>query len=101
MPVLHAATGHFRARWIDTAYALAAGPTVALIAWYWQWVVQARGRAALMLAALTALYSYLYLLLRLEDYALLVGALGLFFMLAVVMFLTRRVDWYTLQPGHD
>ncbi|MBA3641635.1 MAG: cell envelope integrity protein CreD, partial [Acidobacteria bacterium] len=84
----------------DTAYALSAGPTVALIAWYWQWVVQARGRAALMLAALTALYSYLYLLLRLEDYALLAGALGLFFMLAVVMFLTRRVNWYTLQPGH-
>jgi inner membrane protein len=83
----------------DTAYVSAAAPTVMLIAWYWQWVVQARGRAALMLAALSALYSYLYLLLRLEDYALLAGALGLFAMLAAVMFLTRRVDWYTLQIG--
>ena len=83
----------------DTAYVLSAGPTVALIAWYWQWVVQARRSATLMLAALVALYSYLYLLLRLEDYALLAGAVGVFAMLAGVMFLTRRVDWYTLQTG--
>jgi len=83
----------------DTAYVSAAVPTVALIAWYWQWVVRARGRAALMLGALSALYSYLYLLLRLEDYALIAGAVGLFTMLAVVMFLTRRVDWYNLQIG--
>jgi inner membrane protein len=83
----------------DTAYVAAAVPTVALIAWYWQWVVQARQRAALMLAALSTLYGYLYLLLRLEDYALLAGALGLFAMLAIVMFLTRRVDWYHLQIG--
>ena len=83
----------------DTAYLLSAGPTVILIAWYWQWIVKARRGAALMLAALVALYSYLYLLLRLEDYSLLAGALGLFVMLAGVMFLTRRVDWYTLQDA--
>ena len=70
-----------------------------LIAWYWQWIVKARRGAGLMLAALVALYSYLYLLLRLEDYSLLAGALGLFVMLAGVMFLTRRVDWYTLQDA--
>lgn len=81
----------------DTAYISAAVATVLLIAWYWRWVAQARGRAALMLAALSALYGYLYLLLRLEDYSLLAGAVGLFLMLAAVMFLTRRVNWYHLQ----
>jgi inner membrane protein len=41
------------------------------------------------------------LLLRLEDYALLAGSAGLFAMLALVMFLTRRVNWYDLQLGAD
>ena len=49
--------------------------------------------------ALTVLYGYLYLLLRLEDYALLAGSVGLFVMLALLMFLTRRVNWYELKLG--
>jgi inner membrane protein len=52
-----------------------------------------------MTAALITLYGYLYLLLRLEDFALLAGSLGLFAMLALVMFMTRRVDWYSLRLG--
>jgi inner membrane protein len=36
----------------------------------------------------------LFVLLRLEDYALLFGSIGLFFVLALVMGLTRRVNWY-------
>jgi inner membrane protein len=36
----------------------------------------------------------LFVLLRIEEYALLVGSIGLFFVLALVMTLTRRVNWY-------
>ena len=54
-----------------------------------------------MLGALTTLYGYLYMLLRLEDYALLAGALGLFAMQGAVMFLTRRVDWFGLKIESD
>ncbi|WP_083456349.1 inner membrane CreD family protein [Desulfosarcina cetonica] len=46
---------------------------------------------------LTVLYGYLYILLQLTDYALLMGSLGLFVLLALVMFLTRRVDWYAMR----
>lgn len=42
---------------------------------------------------LAGLYSYLYALLQLEDYALLLGSLGLFLILALVMYLTRKIDW--------
>ena len=83
----------------DRAYAAAATPTTLLISWYWQWVIRARGRAVVMLGALTVLYGYLYLLLRLEDYALLAGAVGLFAVLGAVMFLTRRIDWFNLKVG--
>jgi len=85
----------------DTAYAIATAATVSLLAWYWRWVLRARSRGALMGGTLTILYGYLYLLLRLEDYALLAGSIGLFVMLAVMMFLTRRVDWFNLRSGEN
>jgi inner membrane protein len=83
----------------DVAYTLAAAATVGLLAWYWRWVLGGGRPGVLMGAELTVLYGYLYLLLRLEDYALLAGSIGLFAMLALVMFLTRRVNWYQLRLG--
>lgn len=50
-------------------------------------------------AALSVLYGLLYFLITSEDYALLTGGAGLLVVLALVMYLTRRVDWYALvQP---
>jgi inner membrane protein len=86
----------------DRAYVAGSVATIALIAWYWNWVVHGGWHGMLMGTVLSALYGYLYLLLRLEDYALLAGAVGLFVMLAAVMFLTRRIDWYDLKfPRHS
>ena len=48
---------------------------------------------------LAALYGILFLLLRSEDYALLMGSVFLFVLLAALMLGTRRVDWYALTPG--
>ena len=58
----------------------------------------ARVRGRLLFApVLAAAYGFLYAALRSEDYALLIGSLGLFAILAGVMILTRKVDWY--RPG--
>jgi inner membrane protein len=73
--------------------------TIGLLAWYWTWVLQGVRRGIAMGGVLAGLYAYLYLLLRLEDYALLAGSIGVFVMLAVVMFLTRRVNWFELRLG--
>ncbi len=85
------------------AYALAAAATAGLIAGYSRSILAGRGRAAVVLGALAALYGFLYVLLRLEDYALLLGAVGLFVALAVLMVLTRHLDWRSLtfrpRPG--
>jgi inner membrane protein len=88
-------------RGFDVAYAVAACATTGLLAWYWSWVLGGRRQGFLMGGALTVLYGYLYLLLRLEDYALLAGSAGLFAMLALVMFMTRGVNWYELQLGKE
>ena len=45
-------------------------------------------------ASLTALYTFIYVIIQLEDYALLVGSIGLFIILAIVMFVSRKIDWH-------
>jgi inner membrane protein len=85
----------------DRAYLVGAAADVALIAWYWNWVIRGGWHGVLMGIVLSALYGYLFMLLRLEDYALLAGAVGLFAMLAAVMFLTRKIDWYELKLGQS
>jgi inner membrane protein len=83
----------------DAAYAIAASVTTLLVAGYARVVLNGTKRALSVFAALTALYGFLYLLLRLEDYALLSGSIGLFIVLAVVMFVTRRMNWYEMTLG--
>ena len=86
-------------RGLDFAYAAAAAATVPTAVVVLELGLGGRRRGALMGAAMATLYGYLYLLLRLEDYALLAGSVGLFVMLALLMLLTRRVNWYELKLG--
>ena len=83
----------------DIAYAAAAVGTTALISSYSMFVLGGVLEGALVGIAIAAVYAFLYLLLRLEDYALLAGSLGLFATLSVVMLLTRKVNWYDLRLG--
>jgi inner membrane protein len=83
----------------DAAYAISSGVTTALIAGYGRAVLGGTRQGASVLMALAALYGFLYLLLRLEDFALLAGSVGIFLVLALVMFVTRRMNWYELKLG--
>jgi inner membrane protein len=75
-------------------YAIASGGVVALLFGYGVVMLRLSGRAGVLAGLVAALYAYLYLLLREADYALLIGSIGLFAILAGAMFLTRKVDWY-------
>ncbi len=44
-------------------------------------------------AALSVLYTFIYVIIQLEDYALLVGSIGLFLILAAVMYFSRKIEW--------
>lgn len=78
------------------AYGLSATATIGLIYGYARAILDGGGAAALMAAVLIGLYGYLYVLLQVQDFALLLGSLALFLILAVVMYITRRIDWYGL-----
>lgn len=79
------------------AYILASIPTIAQITWYTQAFSKAKSDRLwkVMAGMLTILYIYLYILLQLENLSLLFGAIGLFIVLTVVMYVTRNIDWYS------
>lgn len=82
---------------LGRAYAIATAATVLLVTLYTRAVLAGWSRAIAVGGVLAGLYGWLYTVLRQEDYALLIGALGLFGTLALLMFLTRRLDWGTLR----
>ncbi len=79
------------------AYALAAVASCSLVSGYSWSVLKTGSRTALVAAGLLATYGGLYLILRMQDYALLAGAAALFVLLAAIMWFTRRIDWYARE----
>ncbi|MEO0729787.1 MAG: cell envelope integrity protein CreD [Pseudomonadota bacterium] len=77
----------------DFGYAGAAIATTLLIGIYFGAVTASRAYGVTMCVILGLIYALLYLLLRLEDFALLVGSIAAFLLMATVMFATRNVDW--------
>ena len=78
----------------DAAFAVAAAATVGLISSYAGMVFHSKARGLAALGVFTLLYGMIYTLMRLEDYALLVGAVAAFATIATVMVLTRNINWY-------
>lgn len=76
------------------AYLVSSVAVIGLITFYARWALGSTRLAALVGGILAILYGYLYTLLQLEDYALLMGSIGLFVALACIMYVTRRIDWY-------
>jgi inner membrane protein len=77
------------------AYITASAMIILLITLYSITILRTGSRAAIMGAVVTLLYLFLYILLTIQDYALLIGSIALFFILALIMFLTRKIDWYS------
>jgi inner membrane protein len=80
----------------DWAFLIAATATVLLIGLYLGAVFKDKQRGYAGVAAFAVLYALIYLLMRLEDYALLVGSLAAFVAIAAAMYYTRNLDWYGL-----
>lgn len=78
------------------AYLLSSGACVGLIGFYVGSILRSGWRGLGFAGMLTTLYGALYALLGADDYALLMGSALLFGLLAVVMVLTRNVDWFSL-----
>jgi len=83
------------------AFAIGAGATVALLSFYAGASFSSLGVGVRALVGLAALYVAMYVLMTLEDFALLAGSVVAFLVIAATMIATRRIDWYgqSAAPG--
>jgi len=85
----------------NLAYLLASSAIILLITVYSYRILSDKVKTAIIFGVLAILYGYLFILLQLQDYALLMGSIGLFIVLAFVMYLTRHIDWFEIMGGRD
>ncbi len=78
----------------DNAYYISASATILLITLYAKGHFGSWKTASIFAFVLTMLYSFTFVLIQLEDTALLVGSIGLFTVLALVMYASRGINWY-------
>lgn len=82
----------------DFGFLIAGLATVILLSSNAGWIFAGRVHAMRALVVFALLYALIYMLLRLEDNALLVGAIASFLAVAAAMYLTRSIDWYGSLP---
>jgi len=75
------------------SYFIASTATVLLIGLYSKAILNSPKFMWLIFSSLSALYLYIFVIIQLENYALLVGSVGLFMILAVIMYFSRRIKW--------
>jgi inner membrane protein len=85
----------------NLAFLIAAFATVTLIGGYAGAVFASRRRGFIAFVAFAILYALIYMLMSLEDYALLAGSIAAFIAIASVMWFTRNLDWYGLVRGPE
>lgn len=83
----------------DWSFVIAGASTIALLSINAEWVFLSRKLAVRAFVVFTLLYAFIYVLLRVEAYALLVGAIASFVAVAAAMYATRKVDWYRSDIG--
>jgi inner membrane protein len=87
-------TEHIAFEW---AYLAASAACTLLLGFYGAYVLRGRLAGLAFGAGIGLLYGALYLLLQMEQNSLVLGAGLLFAVLAAVMVVTRKVDWYGLM----
>ncbi len=87
----------------NLAYLIATVLTIGLIYWYSRSILKENKLSALVGGTLTILYSFIFVIIQMEDYALLIGSLGLFIILVMVMYYSKKIDWNNLggQPAPE
>ena len=75
------------------AYIIAAISVIVMIVLYSFSILKIKKFPLFIGASLTALYTFVFVIIQLENYALLVGSIGLFLILGAVMYFSRKIDW--------
>ena len=79
------------------SYLMSGLSVVALVGLYSSYVLKSRSLSVVVAVVMALSYGFFYMLLMLQDYALLFGSIGVFVILAIIMFMTRNIDWYEIN----
>lgn len=77
----------------NVAYIISTVMTISLIYWYSKSVLKENKLALLVGSTLLILYTFIFIIIQMEDFALLIGSLGLFGILTIVMHYSKKIDW--------
>jgi inner membrane protein len=77
----------------NVSYAVASVVTIGLIAWFVKGVLSSSRLSIILSVVLLLMYTYVFTILQLQDYSLLLGSIGLFITLAVIMHFSKKIQW--------
>ena len=77
----------------NMAYLIASIATIALIATFLASLLKNKKAAILFSFILTLFYTFIYVIIQLEDLALMVGSIALFIIVAALMYFSRKINW--------
>ena len=81
----------------NRSYMIASAGTIGLIIMYSKAIFKSFKLIGILGIFLAFIFGFVFVILQLEDYALLVGSIGLFVILGIVMMATRKLNWYTFN----
>ena len=81
----------------NLAFILSALATLFLIAGYVKAILKSNKLTWLISGILLVLYTFIFVIIQLQDFALLIGSIGIFLILGLVMYFSRKIDWYNLN----
>lgn len=80
----------------ELSYLIAAVTIVGMITAYGHSMFKSKKITGLIFSLITALYLFIFTIVQMEDFALLMGSIGLVVVLALVMYLSKKIDWYNI-----
>ncbi len=83
----------------NAAYLVSAIMTIGLIFLYCRSLLGSWALAAMTSVILVILYAFIFIIIQMQDYALLFGSVGIFMILAVTMYFSRKIDWFDLKKS--
>jgi len=77
----------------NISYLIASFLTIGLVFLYSKSIFQNTRLSGLVALVMLILYSFIFVIIQLEDTALFIGSIGLFTILSITMYISRRIDW--------
>lgn len=77
------------------SYVIATTMTIGLLTFYLSGILKIKKTAITIGGMLLLLYTYIFILIQMEIYTLLVGSIGLFIILAIIMYCSLKINWNT------